>query len=135
MTNQPHSHRVVGEATGATEETMQSQSVPVNVYATTGALVIVAAVPAVRAPDVTIEMHPGRVRFWARVRSAPPRDYLTHEWEYGGYEREIPVPDGYGAGLEATLANGQLAIRVLRGAAAGVVRIHPSALWSHQGSA
>ena len=38
-----------------------------------------------------------------------------HEWDYGGYEREVELPAGFGAGIEASLANGQLAIRVLRG--------------------
>ena len=71
--------------------------------------------PAVTADDVTIELRPGCLRFWAHVRSAGPREYLVHEWEYGGYERELDLPDGFGGGVEASLANGQLAIRVLRG--------------------
>ena len=33
-----------------------------------------------------------------------------------GYERQLDLPAGYGGGIEATLHNGQLAIRVLRGA-------------------
>jgi HSP20 family molecular chaperone IbpA len=39
----------------------------------------------------------------------------VREWDYGGYEREVTIPDGYGSSVEASLANGQLAIRVLRG--------------------
>ena len=107
---------------------MRSQSVPVNVYETTGALVVVSPLPAVKADDVTIELRPGTLRFWARLRSAPPREYLTHEWEYGGYEREVEVPDGYGGGVEASLANGQLAIRVLRGTTSELVSVKPNAL-------
>ena len=61
------------------------------------------------------KLRPGAVRFWAHVRSAGPRDYLVHEWHYGGYEREVDLPAGFGAGVEATLTNGQLAIRILRG--------------------
>ena len=38
-----------------------------------------------------------------------------HEWDYGGYEREVDLPPGYGRGIEASLGSGQLAIRVLRG--------------------
>lgn len=94
---------------------MRSQAVPVNVYEASGALVVMAAMPAVQADDVTVELRPGRLRFWARLRSAGPREHLVHEWEYGGYEREIDLPEGYGAGVEASLANGQLAVRVLRG--------------------
>jgi HSP20 family molecular chaperone IbpA len=127
MPSQP-SQQVVAEATAATERTMRSQSVPVNVYETTGALVVVSPLPAVKAEDVTIELRPGTLRFWARLRSAPPREYLTHEWEYGGYEREVEVPEGYGGGVEATLANGQLAIRVLRGTTSELVSVKPNAL-------
>ena len=94
---------------------MRPQSVPVNVYETPAALVVLAPLPAVTASDVTVELRPGALRFWARLRSAGPRDYLVHEWEYGCYEREIDLPEGYGGGLEACLTNGQLAIRVLRG--------------------
>jgi HSP20 family molecular chaperone IbpA len=118
-------HDAVVESTAATEAAMHPQSVPVNVYETPGALVVVAPLPAVTAEDVTIELEPGRLRFWARLRSAGPRDYLLHEWEYGCYEREIDLPAGYGRGLEATLTNGQLGIRVLRGDVTGPVSIHP----------
>ena len=107
---------------------MRPQSVPVNVYETPGALVVLAPLPAVTTKDVTIEVRPGTVRFWARLRSAGPRHYLVHEWEYGGYEREIDLPEGYGRGVEATLANGQLAIRVLRGELSESLSIQPIAV-------
>ena len=116
------------EATAATEATMRAQRVPVNVYETSGALVVVAPLPAVRASDVSIELRPGALRFWASLRSAGPRTHLLHEWDYGGYEREIDLPEGYGAGVEASLANGQLAIRVLRGEPLEPVTIHPTGL-------
>jgi HSP20 family molecular chaperone IbpA len=54
------------------------------------------------------------------------RDYLIREWEYGGYEREIELPDGYGQAVEATLTNGQIAIRVLRGDVTDGLSIHPT---------
>ena len=63
-------------------------------------MVVVAPLPAVTAQDVSIEVRPGdppTMRFWAHVRSAGPRDYLVHEWEYGGYERQIDIPAGYGS--------------------------------------
>ena len=109
-------HHEVTEATAATEATMRSQPVPVNVYETDVALVVLAALPAGRPTDVTVELRPGNLRFWAHLRSAAPqRDYLVNEWDYGGYERELELPDGYGSGVEACFGNGQLAIRVLRG--------------------
>jgi HSP20 family protein len=105
----------VAEATRATERLMRPQTVPVNVYETDEALVVVAPVPAIQPEDVTIELWPGRLRLTAQLRSAPPRNYLVHEWDYGGYERELDLPEGFGAGVAASLANGQLAIRILRG--------------------
>ena len=115
MTSEQPSHGDVVASTEAVEASMTPQRVPVNVHETTEALVIVAPVPAVTAKDVTVELRPGCLRFWAHVRSAGPRDYLVHEWHYGGYEREIDLPAGFGSSVEATLTNGQLAIRVLRG--------------------
>lgn len=107
---------------------MRPQRVPVNMYEASGALVIVAPLPAVTADDVTIEMRPGSLRFWAHLRSAAPRDYILHEWEYGGYEREVDIPAGFGSTIEASLANGQLAVRVLRGEPAESVTIKPTHL-------
>ena len=104
---------------------MRPQRVPVNVYETTGALVVVAPMPAVTAADVSIELSDASLRFWARLSTAGPRDYLVNEWDYGGYEREIDLPEGYGGGVEASLANGQLAIRVLRGECTSALSVQP----------
>lgn len=115
MDNEQPSHAEVVDATAEHEATMRVQSVPVNVHIASEALVVVAPLPAVQAEDVTVELRPGCLRFWAHLRSAGPREYLLHEWDYGGYERELDLPDGFGGGVEASLTNGQLAIRVLRG--------------------
>ena len=118
IVNVTRSHDHIFESTAAVEAAMYPQAVPVNVYEATGALVVVAPFPAVRADDVRVEVHrgdPATLRFWAHVRSAPPRDFVVHEWEYGGYERELDLPPGFGSAVEATLNNGQLAVRVLRG--------------------
>ena len=120
------SHQEVVETTAATEEKMRPQRVPVNVYEAPEALVVLAPLPAVTPGDVTIELDQGTLRFYAALRSSGPREYLVNEWEYGGYEREVDIPAGYGAGIEATLANGQLAIRVLKGEAGGKVTAKPS---------
>lgn len=105
---------------------MRTQTVPVNVFEASDAVVIVAPLPAVTADDVTIELRNNTLRFWAHLRSAAPRDYLVREWEYGGYERELDLPDGYGSSVEASLGNGQLAIRVLRGAAGAMLSVKPT---------
>jgi len=125
MTSEQTTHGDVVASTEAVEAAMNPQRVPVNVHQTSEALVIVAPLPAVTPKDVTVELRPGSVRFWAHLRSAGPRDYLVHEWHYGGYEREIALPAGFGGGVEATLTNGQLAIRVLRGEPA-TLTIQPS---------
>jgi HSP20 family protein len=116
----------VVEATRTTERLMRPQVVPINVYESEEALVVVAALPAVQPSDVTIVLTPGHLRITAHVRSAGPREYLVHEWDYGGYEREIDLPPGYGSAAEASLANGQLAVRVLRGTTTGKVSISPN---------
>jgi len=126
VTSTQSSHEDVLASTASTEATMRAQKVPVNVYETPGAVVVVAPLPAVTADDVTVELRGRTLRFWANLRSAGPREYLIHEWEYGGYDREIEVPDGFGAGVEATLTNGQLAIRVLRGDGDGPVTAKPA---------
>ena len=117
----------VRATTAETARSMAPQRVPVNAYEAPGAFVIVAPVPAVTDRDVTVELTDGAVRICAELRSAGPRDYVIHEWEYGGYERRVDVPPGYGSGVEASLANGQLVIRVLSGAFAGDAHIHPAA--------
>jgi HSP20 family molecular chaperone IbpA len=124
--DQKASHQEVVEATASAEATRPPQAVPINVYEATGALVILAPLPAVQPGDVTVELRPGTVRFRARVRSAGQRQYLVNEWDYGGYEREIELPDGFGSGIEASLTNGQLAIRVLRGDPPAEMTVSPS---------
>jgi HSP20 family molecular chaperone IbpA len=121
-------HQHVVNATAATEATMRTQTVPVNIFEASEALVIVAPLPAVSPGDVTIELRDRTLRFWAHLRSAAPREYLVHEWDYGGYERELELPTGYGRAVEASLGNGQLAIRVLRGDAIKEVTVTPSPL-------
>ena len=121
-------HQEIVDATAATELDMRPQAVPVNMYEASGALVVVAPMPAVMPGDVTIELRPRSLRFFAHVRSSGTRDYLLHEWEYGGYERTLELPEGFGGGVEATLTNGQLAIRVLRGGDGreDCVTVHPT---------
>jgi HSP20 family molecular chaperone IbpA len=128
MASEPATHKQVVEATAEAAATRSPRRVPVNVYEATEALVVLAPVPAVTANDVTVELRAGKLKFFARLRSAGPRTYLVREWDYGGWEREIDVPDGYGSGVEASLTNGQLAIRVLRGKPTAPIVIQPTVL-------
>ena len=123
------SNAQVAEATATIEAEMRPQSIPVNLYEASEALVLVAPMPAVTHDDVCVELCPGAppsLRVWAHVRSAAPRDYLLHEWEYGGYERQVELPTGFGGGVEASLKNGQLVVRVLHGECAAATRITPT---------
>lgn len=104
---------------------MVPQNVPVNAYEAPEAFVIVAPFPAVTENDVSVELTEGTVRMWAELRSAGLREYVIHEWEYGGYERSVDVPAGFGSGVEAVLTNGQLVVRVFRGDATDRQLIHP----------
>ncbi len=126
MSTDRPTHQEVVDRTADTARSMQPQRVPVNAYETSGAFLIVAPLPAVTERDVTVELTEGSVHFWAELRSAGPRTYTIHEWSYGGYERTIDVPAGYGADVEATLSNGQLAIRVIAGEFTEPRSIQPS---------
>ncbi len=118
-------HHAVVDATVSVEDHMAPQTVPVKVYEAPEALVVIAPLPAVQPSDVHVELRQTTLRFWAHLRSAAPRDYLIDEWDFGGYEREIDIPAGFGAGVEASLANGQLVIRLLRGAFTGDIKVKP----------
>ena len=91
------------------------QQVPVNMYEAQHALVIVAPLPGVMADDVEVTVEGRTVIIAAAMRTSAPKDYLLHEWHYGPYERRVEIPEGFGGGAEATFANGQLAVRILRG--------------------
>ena len=101
------SNEDVTQSTAHAEASMEPQSVPVNVYEAKEAVVIVAPMPAVTPGDVHVEVQPGEpasLRFWAHVRSSGPREYLVREWEYGGYERQLDLPAGYGGGARGHAA-------------------------------
>ena len=95
MTNEQERRRQVADATVAAEATMRTQTVPVNMFETDGALVVGAPLPAVMPDDVTIELAGATLRFWAHRGRAAPRNYLVHEWDYGCYERELQLPIGH----------------------------------------
>ena len=95
------------------------QQVPVNMYETTDAMVLVAPLPGVMADDVEVSVDGGRVTLKAAMRSAAPKEYVLHEWHYGPYERTVELPAGFGGKAEATFNNGQLALRIERGEGAG----------------
>lgn len=92
-----------------------TQHLPVNLYESSEAYVVVAPVPGVMADDVSVSLESGRLRIHAEMRSAAPRDYVLHEWSYGPYDREVEMP-GPVNGVETVVNNGQLVVRALKGA-------------------
>jgi len=102
----------LGEAVRMASE---PQTVPVNLYQTDEALVLVAPLPGVMADDVEVVVEPGQVTVSAAMRTAAPKDYLLHEWHYGPYRRSIELPRGFGATATASFGNGQLAVQLGRG--------------------
>jgi HSP20 family molecular chaperone IbpA len=125
VTTRP-THDEVRSTTNEAALSMSAQSVPVNAYEAVGAFVIVAPFPAVTPKDVTVALSSEGVRVCAELRSAGPREYAIHEWEYGGYDRFVETPAGFGSAVEATLNNGQLVVRVLSGDFTADQRIHPT---------
>ena len=107
--NPPMSSPPAGEAG------LASQTIPVNMYQAPQAVVVVAVAPAVTPDDVVVQRTGRHLSIKARLRNAAEREYLLHEWTYGDYERDLDLPDGFGGGLEASLVNGQLVVRVLEG--------------------
>ena len=92
-----------------------TQRVPVNMYETEGAVVLVAPLPGVMADDITIDIDGDRVHINAAQRTPAEKGYITHEWHYGPYERMVSIPKGFGGEASATFGNGQLALRIERG--------------------
>src|SRR4051794_99302 len=58
----------------AVETASRPQRVPVNVYETDEALVVVAPLPGVMAEDVEISVRPGILMITAAMRTAAPKD-------------------------------------------------------------
>jgi HSP20 family molecular chaperone IbpA len=108
----------LGEAVDAATH---PQAVPVNMYETDEALVVVAPLPGVMAGDIDIAVEPGRLTITAAMRTAAPKNYLRHEWHYGPYQRDVEIPENFGAQITATFGNGQLAIQLGRGTPDGRV--------------
>lgn len=84
--------------------------VPVNLYETDDALVVVAAMPAVMASDIDVRLDGARLELGARLRSAAPKDYIVQEWAYGDYHRSIDLPREVGGEPTASYGNGQLVV-------------------------
>lgn len=100
--------------TNSSLPTMAPQSVPVNVYRTTEAIVVVAPMPGVDLHDVEVTVEGDELVLRADLRTAAPKDYLIHEWDYGHYERRIALPEHVTGEPILSLGRGQLAVSLPR---------------------
>lgn len=101
------------EITGDPEES--PQTVPVNAYETTEALVVVAPLPGVTSEDVDIWLEGRNLTISAAMRTDAPKDYVIHEWHYGPYRRSLTIPEGFGSDATVSFGNGQIALSLARG--------------------
>jgi HSP20 family molecular chaperone IbpA len=110
-------------------EMHEPQPIPVNVYETSSALVVMAPMVGVMPDDVLVTLEAGRLVIDAEERSPATKDFLVQEWTPGPYHRDVDIPAGYGQLATATLNNGQLMVRVASGdAAAEPQSVHPHAV-------
>ena len=119
--------RVVSTGGGPSAD-YEPQRVPVNMYETHGALVIVAPLPGVMADDVEVVVEDGQVFIEAEMRTPAEKGYLLHEWHYGPFRRRVDIPAGFGGDAAASFGNGQLAVRLERSdtPASGKLVVQPS---------
>ena len=117
----------------STNTPMEGQRVPVNMYEADEALVVVAPLPGVMPSDLDVTVEGRQLTIRAAMRTMAPKDYLLHEWHYGPYERTVNLPDGFGGEATGSFGNGQLAVRVKRGAVADSAR-RSVAIGEHHGS-
>lgn len=96
------------------EDPVELQPVPVNVYRTSDAIVVVAPMPGVMPQDVDVQLIGSRLYLRAQLRSRSRRTHLVHEWRYGRYGRTIVLPSAYRGQVRASLGQGQLAVSVAR---------------------
>ena len=104
----------------------ETMRVPVNVYEAEEALVVIAPLPGVMPGDISVSVDGDQLHIAASMRSPAAKEYLVHEWHYGPFERALELPGGFGGGGTATYGNGQLAIRLTRGAGGGPIPVKPA---------
>ena len=110
------------------QNAVEEQTIPLNAYETSHALVVVAPMPGVMPDDVDVVIDGDCIVLEARLRTDAPKDYVLHEWDYGAYRRSEPIVGGYGEPVTARMGNGQLVVTLTRGGdrpAGGRVEVHP----------
>ena len=67
--------------------------VPVNMYESDAAVVVVVPLPGVMPDNIDVVLSGRQLRISASMRSPAPKDYLLHEWHYGPFERTVELFD------------------------------------------
>jgi HSP20 family protein len=108
------------------------QWVPVNVWETEHAIVVVAPMPGVMIEDVVVRLEDGVLELTADLRTPAPKQYRMQEWLYGSYRRTLELGAGFGEPITASLGNGLLAVSIARatGDAGDPVEVQPVAAGS-----
>ena len=94
-----------------------AQAMPLDVYATDGQVVILAAVPGMQPDDMELTIHENTVTLSGTIRDAVDTDevkqatWYIHELGSGSYRRSVTVPFSVDADrAEATFAHGMLRV-------------------------
>ena len=88
-------------------------AIPINLFENDRELMVVAPMPGVGPEDIDIEVGEGRLTLRAQQHGEGQERivYLTREWSYGPYEREIDLPRNVDAGrANVTYGNGVVSI-------------------------
>jgi HSP20 family protein len=93
--------------------------VPLDVYATNEDVVVIAAIPGIRAEDIEISINQGHIVISgsapnvAQSEEGKSATWFIHELPYGSFTRSIQLPIEVDAGAaDATFENGILRLRL-----------------------
>lgn len=93
------------------------QHIPVNVYRTHDHLTIAAPMPGLEPEDILVEVtERNQLILHADVRGTlkEAKEVLQHEWDAGGYHRELNLPEPVdGEHANVTYGNGVLVVALL----------------------
>lgn len=119
---------IFGNRGESSEASAGAQTVPVNVFESEDALMIIAPMPGLQEDDIDITVRGNSLTVEGRERADLKPDsgkrYLRHEWRYGPYRRMVELPYAVDANsAEATFDNGVLTVRLQKAETERVRRI------------
>jgi HSP20 family protein len=128
---------VFGQRAESGEAQQGAQTIPVNIFESEDALMILAPMPGLQNEDVEITVRGNSLTVEGRERAdlkpESGKRYLRHEWRSGPYRRMIELPYAVDAGTaEATFDNGVLTVRLQKAETERVRRIQVKGAGSGQ---